>query len=549
MDISAFAQRAADAPYRADKFQEGWRNVLFNQFHDILPGSGVTDTREYAMGLYQQAYAVANSARRAAMNAIAARIDTSSIPARPFENDISMGAGVGYHVETTMDPAPVEFGHGKTRVFHLFNSCAFDRDEVVELTVWDMKADEAHLTVCDAQGHPLPCQVVEKGHNAFWGHDFTRVFVKASVPAMGYATCVIQPKEDIDEPIRFISYETTEHDEGWVIENDLLTAECDPAAHDGAIILTEKATGEMHVIDGFHFVIEDGARGMTAWVTGDPVSDERVSRVRMRRTVRGPLYNELEATARVGQASEIVYTIGLREGAARLDINARVRWLEPGDQEKALIPQLKFRVMADRIDADSYLYDIPGGVLTRAASAQELPGLRFIADGRLALMSDCKYGYRGETGWLGATLIRSSYNPDEYPELGVHTFALSVGLADSSAPESLIRMAQAFQSHITSVTNTSHVGTLPLDKSFARLESGSVELYGVKRAEDGDGLILRGMELTGDGKDVVVALEGAQAAYLCDTHERIIEPIAVENGRVRFNARPFGLFTIRIKTE
>ena len=109
--------------------------------------------------------------------------------------------------------------------------------------------------------------------------------------------------------------------------------------------------------------------------------------------------------------------------------------------------------------------------------------------------------------------------------------------------------AQAFQSHITSVTNTSHVGTLPLEKSFARLESGSVELYGVKRAEDGEGLILRGMELTGDGKDVVVALEGAQAAYLCDTHERVVEPIAVENGRVRFNARPFGLFTIRIKTE
>ena len=69
-----------------------------------------------------------------------------------------------------------------------------------------------------------------------------------------------------------------------------------------------------------------------------------------------------------------------------------------------------------------------------------------------------------------------------------------------------------------------------------------------KRAEDGEGLILRGMELTGDGKDVVVALEGAQAAYLCDTHERVVEPIAVENGRVRFNARPFGLFTIRIKT-
>ena len=111
--LNAFAWRAAGAPYRAEKFREGWRNVLFNQFHDILPGSGVTDTREYAMGLYQQAYAVANSARRAAMNAIAKKIDTSSIPARPFCEDISTGAGVGFRVEEAIDPAPVEFGQGK----------------------------------------------------------------------------------------------------------------------------------------------------------------------------------------------------------------------------------------------------------------------------------------------------------------------------------------------------------------------------------------------------------------------------------------------------
>ncbi|MBR4443271.1 MAG: alpha-mannosidase [Clostridia bacterium] len=546
--LSAFARRAADAPYHAGKFAEGWRSVLFNQFHDILPGSGVTDTREYAMGLYQQVYATANSARRAAMNAIAGRIDTSAIRTQPYDDDISMGAGVGYHVEQTVDPAPVEFGHGKTRVFHLFNSCAFDRCEVVELTVWDMKADENCLEARYAQGAPLPCQVIESGHNSYWGHDYTRLLVKASVPAMGYATCVVAPKEDIDEPIPRPNDQRVERGEDWSIENDRLVVQADPAVNLGAIMLTEKKSGELHIIDGFRFAIEDGARGMTAWVTGEDVRGGRIENIRMRRTVRGPLYNELEATAQFGRSSEITYTIGLRDGMDWVDIKAKVHWLEPGDAKEKLIPQLSFRVMADDIEASEYLYDIPGGVLTRPASRQELPGLRFIAGGRLALMSDSKYGYRGDVGSMGVTLIRSSYDPDEYPELGVHTFGLAVGLAESGKPEEFIRMAQAFQSHIASVTNTAHPGALPLEKSFARLESGSVELYGVKQAEDGDGLILRGMELTGDGRNTVIALEGAIGAALCDTHERPLAPLSVENGRISFDARPFGLFTIRVKT-
>ena len=543
--LNAFAWKTAGTPYRADQFREGWRNVLFNQFHDILPGSGVTDTREYAMGLYQKSYAIANSARRQAMRAIADRIDTAAFALRPAEDDISMGAGVGYGVEETIDPAPVEFGHGRTRVFHLFNSCAFDRAEVVELTVWDMK--DRLLTARDGAGRPLPCQVIESGHNAYWGHDFTRVLVKAEVPAMGYATCVIEPQEDAEEPIAFFHDWRVERDEDWVIENDCLTAECDPAVNGGAILLTDKASGELHVIDGFHTVVEDGARGMTAWVTGDPVSDRKLEHIRMRRTVRGELYNELEATASFGNGSEIVYTLGLRAGCPWLDIRTRVRWLEPGDQEKKLIPQLRFRVMADDADADEYLYDIPGGVIARPASDQELPGLRFIASGRLALMSDCKYGYRGEVGWLGATLIRSSYDPDQYPELGMHAFQLAVGLAESDRPESLIRMAQRFQSHITAITNTAHPGDMPPVHSFARLEAGSVELQSVKRAEDGSGLILRGVELTGDGQGVAIALEGARSAELCDTHERPLAPLAVEEGRIRFDARPFGLFTIKVR--
>ena len=542
--LNAFAARAVSAPYRADKFAEGWRNVLFNHFHDILPGSGVTDTREYAMGLYQQSYAIANSAKRLAMADIARAIDTSAAPTVPLEGDVSTGAGVGYHVEETFSPAPVEVGQGRKRIFHLFNHCDFDRDEAFELTVWDLKAEALKATTLS--GEAVPCQILEAGHNRYWDHDFTRVMVRLAVPALGYATCVIEPDEDIDKPLGHLTFERVERDDDGSIENESLRADCDPYHLGGGIRLTDKSDGASYCVEGFSRVVEDGRRGMAAWITGDELSRAPISALRMARTAQGPLYNELTCEADIDDlGSSIIFTIGLRAGAKRLEIAATVRWLEPGLKDKQLIPQLRFDLRAPVSGGAPYTYDIPGGALKRAASDLELPGIRYIAAGKLMLMSDSKYGYRGQAdGRMGVTLIRSAYAPDEYPELGKHTFRLAVGIADGDDPCALHRAAQAFLSPIESVTDTCHPGRLPGTMSFARVESGTAALQAVKRSEDGESLVLRGVELCGDGRGVTISLEGMTSACLCDTHENAISPLEVSDGKVTFDARPWGVFTI-----
>ena len=144
----------------------------------------MTDTREHAMGLYQQAYAAANSARRIAMNAIAKNIDTSSVKLTGGMDETGPGAGVGFQVEASLLPAPVERGMGPSRLYHLFNACAFDRHELAELTMWDYRADVSAIVVKDAKGNTVPHQVLESGHNQYWGHDFVRLLVDAKVPAM-----------------------------------------------------------------------------------------------------------------------------------------------------------------------------------------------------------------------------------------------------------------------------------------------------------------------------------------------------------------------------
>ena len=42
--FQAFSHTAADAPAAPARMAEAWQKVLFNQFHDIIPGSGIIDT-------------------------------------------------------------------------------------------------------------------------------------------------------------------------------------------------------------------------------------------------------------------------------------------------------------------------------------------------------------------------------------------------------------------------------------------------------------------------------------------------------------------------
>ena len=87
--------------YPAKKYESAWEKLLFNQFHDILTGSGKADTREYAMGEYQKVFATANVQRSIAIREISKNIDLSDyIIAKDDElMTVSEGAGVGYGIQ------------------------------------------------------------------------------------------------------------------------------------------------------------------------------------------------------------------------------------------------------------------------------------------------------------------------------------------------------------------------------------------------------------------------------------------------------------------
>lgn len=67
--LSVVAACTVDHPYPGD-FHQAWKNVLFNQFHDILAGTCIEDAYEDARDQYGEAMSIANRGLQSALQAL-----------------------------------------------------------------------------------------------------------------------------------------------------------------------------------------------------------------------------------------------------------------------------------------------------------------------------------------------------------------------------------------------------------------------------------------------------------------------------------------------
>jgi len=148
-------------------------------------------------------------------------------------------------------------------------------------------------------------------------------------------------------------------------------------------------------------------------------------------------------------------------------------------------------------------YEIACGYIKREADGEECPGLTwadlcgvasFDEDTPVGatLLNDSKYGYQVSDSELRLTLLRSSYDPDPLPELGRHRirFAIRPRLGAFCAND-CVRAGFGFNHPLIAVGTTVHGGVLPPEASLLAVDSESVMLSGLKKAEDSDALILR----------------------------------------------------------
>ena len=546
--------------YQRRKNLEGaWRKHLFNQFHDILPGSGTVETREYAMGEFQKAMAEAGANASHAMAAICGQI--AGRPKESHREDTAMGAGVGCGTDAIsgFGFSMPERGIGSVRYLTLFHTTQETGKDPVEITLWDWQEDLAYTRVTDLRGTEYPVQILETG-SAYWGHTYCKLLVWIPVPPIGYTVCRVDAKRAKPLPISQNMSPRTDDitDEPICLENDKVKAVFDAATMKCTSFI-RKADGKEWITSakpacGFTLITEETGNYMTSWRVGKTaakvdLNENYCVRPVMQKT--DGLRKEIGYEITVGD-TKIGVTIRLAEGSEFLDYRVETIWTMLGNEQKG-VPQLRF-LLPCGYEPEKYRYTIPYGVIDRMPLAQDVPAIGLgcalpkEGDSALCMISDSKYGFRGDKEGLSLNLIRGSYDPDPYPEIGKHIIRIAVGICDVGE-ENLARLAEEYFHPVIvrSCAGQPDFGEAAY-RSLFRIE-GAV-LSSIKMAEDEDGFIVRVYNPSKEEKTMQLWLPGRKvAAYHCDFLENNLELISTTEEKMEYVLGCGEVCSFRVMTE
>jgi alpha-mannosidase len=316
------------------------------------------------------------------------------------------------------------------------------------------------------------------------------------------------------------------------------------------VSLTDKKTGEQ-LIDKpscyFRYADENPIYGMISWRVGPLM---KVVDLNSEHNVRFGNYNVNNVMSTVSYVlkfgmSEILCRIVLKANSSVLEFDTKIDWLEEA-KEGERIPQITFALPVSYKTTGKCTCDIPFGVIERNALAHDVPCLSFLAvngesESTVALMTDTKYGYRFWEDTATVTLIRSAYQPDLYPDRGIHNIHIGVAVGDI---KDVKEKSSAFNHPLAFIPATAHDGDLPTSGSFLTVD-GDVVVSCLKNSEDGKGNTVRLYDESGKDREVTLTFcKPVSAAYLTDSNENILSELTIKDGAVTVPVSAFDVVTV-----
>jgi alpha-mannosidase len=474
--FSSIATLVCDRPYPQQALETAWKEVLFNQFHDILPGSSIRQVYEDANPEWEHAQQTALELREAALGAIAANLQ---LPTPPFPEAI-----------------PIV----------VFNSLNWERSEVV---TWPLpEAIAGQGSVLDQQGSPVPSFSESSP-------DLIRFFA-SGVPSLGYRVFWYIPGSDMlptPTPPEIVPE--------WILENELLRVGVDPETGNLTSMWDKQQQREVLRAPGnvLQFFRDEG-QYWDAWNI-DPNYAQHPLREAEVEKIQWLSQDSLQLRLRVVRLwnnSTFTQDYVLEQASPVLKIETRAYWQEVHVLVKAAFPLM---VMADHAT-----YEIPCGAIPRPTlpnpdlpdweqSKWEVPALQWAdlsdrdSSYGVSLLNDCKYGYDAQSDQLRLTLLRGSRWPDPDCDRGFHTFTYAIyPHVDSWEAAQTVHHAYALNRPLLCVTASQNnpVAPLPPTHSFLNLSAQNLMLMAFKQAEEGDGQhwILRYHEAQGEQTPITV---------------------------------------------
>lgn len=167
----------------------------------------------------------------------------------------------------------------------------------------------------------------------------------------------------------------------------------------------------------------------------------------------------------------------------------------------------------------------------------------------VSLLNDCKYGYDIEDNRMRITLMRAPTCPDTKGDLGISTFTYSLyPHAGTWQDADTVREALALNVPLVGSALEKQDGAWPDARSFVGTDRKDIVVDAVKKAQDGDGIILRLYESEQKRGEVTVTVDLPFTGVTeCNLMEENEQAVPCENGTFRFTVHPFEVKTFRLK--
>ncbi|MCX7522840.1 alpha-mannosidase [Microbacterium sp. STN6] len=496
-----------DIAYPRDELATAWKQVLFNQFHDVLPGSAIEPSYDDARDQLGEAISIAKRIIVRAHNVLARQIDV------PFDEG--------------------------TQPVVVFNPHPWPVSTDVEMQYGGQRAG---VHVVDDEGRMV---VYQRTQSTATTDDQSRgaVVFRADVPALGYRLFRIKPGAmPLPEPTALQVRAASTGDAAHVLENDLVRIELD-AATGWISSYLDKQTGVdvMACVDGASHtqVCDDptdtwGHRVVSyAW----PGASMTLGRIVVRET--GPLRARVRVERAWG-ASALTEEFVLDHDSRVLRVNVTLDW-----REHAHLLKLRFPTV---LETPSATYEVPFGHLARPVDGAEEPAQSWVdltgtvdgAPAGLTVVTTNKHAYdvspsspggasEGSAAQpsVGVTAVRSPvyswHDPRlldadgvySYQDQGIQRFSYElVPHAGDWRTADPTRRAALLGSPVRAMQEPSHPGTLPPSHSFASDGGDAVMITALKGSEDptdaaGTGsadLIVRAVETRGEAASTRIEL-------------------------------------------
>ncbi len=460
-----------DRAYPAAEFERAWKDVLYNQFHDILAGtsleSSYEDTRDQVGGATHTARFILNES----IQRLARDVDTSA-----EGNTVMVINPLPWPVRRTVEAPP----HAARTL-------------------------EAPLHVVDDGGEPVPSQTVLGERVGHIGRAFT-----AEIPAFGYRCYHVRsgarpaPVDGMLEAGRDF------------LENRWWRIEFDPYA--GHIVRLLDKTHDVEVLERGNVLsaLVDQSDTWSHDYDEWRVEAGRFAQAALERLEHGDVRATVRVTSRFRNSLADQF-VTLHRASDAIDCVFRINW-----QEQYTMLKLVYETA---VRAGTTTCDTAYGCQVRNTDGFEEPGQKWIdltgaVDGKpygLAVLNDSKYGFDVREGVMRVTLLRSpayahhdrarfnASDPFSIMDQGWHTVKIRlVPHAGGWQDAGVVRRAWELNEPLIVHPESSHPGSRPPSASFLAVDAENVLLSVLKKSEDGEDLVVRGYETAGRRADTVI---------------------------------------------